>query len=189
MKRKREILNVTNPNKRLKMNQVIKEGYIDTINLKKELKNEIENFVPISSFPGGKTVKSNSLMDTIISSAEEVYEILGVGHTEKIYQKALIRELNLRGIECDSELVLPIYYKNGYVGHGRSDIIINRKPGPPIIIELKSIARNSFTHLEIAKLKTYMTSSKSNIGVIINFGQGNAKNCKYQIIQFNEKEL
>lgn len=78
-----------------------------------------------------------SAFNDIVSSAEEVHESLGVGHTESVYHRALEREFSERGIPFSSEGTIPIFYKGAPVGRRRPDMFVDRDDGT-IIVELKS---------------------------------------------------
>lgn len=79
-------------------------------------------------------------MDTveqIISSANEVHDILGEGHTEATYHRALERELSERGVSFSSEGTIPIFYKGTPVGKRRPDMFVEAED-ETIIVELKA---------------------------------------------------
>ena len=106
------------------------------------------------------------LLEAIIDISNEIYEILGAGHLETIYHRAMETEFRIHGIKYSSEVATPIYYKDTYIGHGRADIVI---PGI-LVIELKATATSLRTP-DKEKLKSYMTSLKIDDGIIINFPQ------------------
>lgn len=64
----------------------------------------------------------------------QVYNILGFGHRESVYQKALGREFTKRKISFEAEPVLSIWYDGEKVGTYRPDFVVENK----IIIEIKS---------------------------------------------------
>ena len=70
----------------------------------------------------------------ILDSAKAVFQDLGEGWNEAVYQKATEVELRERGIKYEEQRVLPIYYKGKYVvGEGKPDLII--------LVELESSKR------------------------------------------------
>jgi GxxExxY protein len=118
-----------------------------------------------SSQRSEKTSSQRSLIDRVSDCADIVYGILGPGHTEYIYQKALLVELRLSDIVCTSEVITPIEYKKQYIGYGRADIII----GKDIVVELKALFDIGNTLNK--KVQIYMKSLGINQGLLINFPQ------------------
>lgn len=110
------------------------------------------------------------ILECIIDISNEIYEILGTGHTETIYHRAMETEFRMHGINYSSEVATPIYYKETYIGYGRADIVI---PGI-LVIELKATA-TSLRGPDKEKLRAYMTSLKIDDGIIINFPQSDSQ--------------
>ena len=100
----------------------------------------------------------------IIGCAYEVHRILGPGLLESVYQKALVRELKLKGFKVHSEVDIEINYKGVNVGSDlRLDIIVN----DTIIIELKSVENILPVHKK--QLLTYLRLTNLQVGLLINF--------------------
>jgi hypothetical protein len=83
------------------------------------------------------------VINKILDSAKAVFQDLGEGWPEAIYQKAMEVELRERGIKYEEQRVLPVYYKDKYlVGRGELDLIVlvNLWSGKRvhIVIELKT---------------------------------------------------
>lgn len=87
-----------------------------------------------------ETIKS--LLEEIVSSAEEVYKELSWGWTEQTYQAALMQELKFRGVDCTEEVSMCVLYKGESLTktNFRIDLLITPKAciGQKIIIELKA---------------------------------------------------
>jgi GxxExxY protein len=112
-----------------------------------------------------KKIYEKALSDIVIKCSYEVYQILGPGYLEKVYENALIEELRFRGImEVNSQVPVDVYYKNKCVGDYFADIIIGEK----IIMELKSCSEISQKH--IAQLLNYLKATGIKVGYVINFG-------------------
>lgn len=94
----------------------------------------------------------------------EVYNELGSGHKEAIYQKALAKEFNNRNIPFKREADLKIIYKGEKVGTYRPDFIIDNK----IIIELKAVEFMSKAYEQ--QIVHYLKSVDINLGLLVNFG-------------------
>ena len=101
----------------------------------------------------------------IIEAFYKVYNTLGYGFLEKVYQNAMLIELRAMGFECQSEMFVKVYYEGFIVGDYRADIIVDNC----IIIENKStktlIEDNEF------QLINYLKATKFELGMLLNFGK------------------
>lgn len=104
------------------------------------------------------------LSQEVYNAASEVYDTLGSGFLEKVYEKAFIVELNNRGIKVEAQKPLEIYYKGTNVGTYYADIVIEDK----IIVELK--AQKMVAHENFTQLLNYLRASGLRLGLLINFG-------------------
>ena len=96
----------------------------------------------------------------------EVYNAFGPGLLESVYQKALKRELELRGHNVHTECSIPIVYKDEILDTSfRLDLIVDNK----VIIELKSVEVVLPVHFK--QLRTYLKLMNLNQGWLINFGE------------------
>lgn len=102
----------------------------------------------------------------IIDTCSTIFDILGRGYPECVYQKAFECELRLNGVAYESEKIIPITYKNTQVGYGRADNVINNE----IVVEFKSVVASPKLH-EIEQIKHYMKYLNIDKGIIVNFGQ------------------
>lgn len=101
----------------------------------------------------------------IIGAAIEVHKQLGRGLSEAIYQEALEMELEDHGIIVEQEKKLQLWYKGRRMKkHYFADMFYNG-----LIIELKSVSDLSSEHR--AQLLNYLRISKTNRGLLINFGE------------------
>jgi len=73
------------------------------------------------------------ITEQIIGAAFEVYRVLGYGFLEKVYQRAMQVELQLRGLRADIESKIQVIYKGHEVGPYRADLFVNEC----VIAELK----------------------------------------------------
>jgi GxxExxY protein len=105
------------------------------------------------------------LTDQILNVFYEVYNELGYGFLEKVYQNAMYYELKDRGFEVVTQKRLPVQYKGREVGEYFSDIIVN----DVVILELKACASISEEH-EL-QLLNYLKASSIEIGFVLNFGK------------------
>lgn len=102
--------------------------------------------------------------NAIIKSAFEVHRILGHGFLEKVYESALVYELQSRNIKCEVQKQMDIYYKDIKVGKYIADILVDEK----IIIEVKANSGLSDEHF--AQLLNYLKATKNRLGILINIG-------------------
>ena len=105
----------------------------------------------------------NSLTEAVIGAAFEVSNTLGAGFLEKLYERALVSELTLRGIAIVTQAVYPVAYKGQIIGEYRPDLVIENI----LIVELKCVDRFSPTHL--AQCLSYLHASGLNLALLLNF--------------------
>ena len=103
--------------------------------------------------------------ETIIGCAYRVYNKMGFGFLESVYQKCLLIELRKAGLDMESQEPITVYYDDEIVGEFVADIIVN----DTIILELKSVRRVIKAH-EV-QLVNYLVSTGKPVGLILNFGE------------------
>jgi GxxExxY protein len=110
------------------------------------------------------------LTGQIIGAAIEVHKQLGPGLLENAYQICLARELDLRGLNFEKEVPLPIEYKGIQLDCGyRLDFIVNNT----VILELKAVEKLESVHE--AQLLTYLRLTRCKVGLLINFNGSTLK--------------
>ena len=105
----------------------------------------------------------------IIAAVIEVHKILGYGFLENVYEKALLKELRLRGLKAVTQKEIKVIYKDEEVGSYFADIVVN----DDIILELKSVEH--LTNAHKAQLLNYLKGTGSRLGFLINFGKEKAE--------------
>ena len=103
--------------------------------------------------------------ETIIGCAYRVYNKMGFGFLESVYEKCLLIELRKAGLDAESQKPITVYYDNEIVGEFIADIIVNNT----IIAELKSVRRVIEAH-EV-QLVNYLVATGKPVGLILNFGE------------------
>jgi len=93
----------------------------------------------------------------------EVYRQLGCGFLEKVYEKALITELKLQGVQAESQVPIIVRYKNAVVGEYFADLVVEGV----IILELK--AQQKISPANEAQLLNYLKASGIRVGMLVNF--------------------
>ena len=118
-----------------------------------------------------KYEKANALSYDVIGAALEVHREMGSGLYESIYEKCLMRELELRGIPAKNQVIVPIEYKGFQFEEPlRLDVIVDHC----LIVELKSVETVMPAHK--AKLLAYMKLMDIPLGLVINFHEPILKN-------------
>ena len=112
----------------------------------------------------------NDLTYQIIGSIYDVYNNLGPGLLESVYEEVLVYELRKKGLQAEHQINLPIIYdghelKNPY----QLDIIVNNQ----VIIELKSVEELNKLHFK--QLQTYLKLSSIKHGLLVNFNTTDIK--------------
>jgi GxxExxY protein len=106
----------------------------------------------------------NELTEKIIGCAFRVYNTLGFGFLESVYEKSLIVELAEIGQKIESQKKIQVFYNGRNVGDFIADLIIN----DVVIIELKSVQELILVH-EV-QLVNYLKATNKPVGLLINFG-------------------
>jgi len=101
----------------------------------------------------------------IMAAVSEVHKVLGPGFLESIYEKALIKELESRGIKVETQKVIDLMYKDRKIGIHRLDLVVDSK----VVIELKTVERFSVHHK--AQLTSYLKASGYKLGILVNFSK------------------
>jgi GxxExxY protein len=107
--------------------------------------------------------------EKIIGAAFEVYKVLGYDFLEKVYQKAMVHELMLRGVSCDEEPPTPAMYKGIKLLDYFGDLLVEGV----VIVELK--AHKSYQSEDEAQLLNELRASNQKVGLLINFGRDAVK--------------
>jgi len=106
----------------------------------------------------------SDITEKIIKSFYNVYNELGYGFLEKVYEKAMMIELKDMSLERKRQQAVEVKYKNQNVGDYFPDIIVEDE----VIVELKAI-KNIIEDHEI-QLVNYLKATDIEVGLILNFG-------------------
>jgi GxxExxY protein len=110
------------------------------------------------------TLAHQELTDTIINAFFTVYNALGYGFLEKVYENALLHELRKRGLQVEAQRRLLVYYDGVVVGEYFADLLVEGK----IILELKAAEAIEESHT--AQLVNYLKATRCEVGFVLNFG-------------------
>jgi GxxExxY protein len=109
--------------------------------------------------------KHSDLTDKIIKAFYTVYNKLGYGFLEKVYENALLIELTKCGLKAVSQIPIKVYYDGLDVGMYFADFIVNDL----VIIELK--AAEGLIEEHEAQLVNYLKATDIEVGLLLNFGK------------------
>ena len=105
------------------------------------------------------------LTDAIIKTFYEVYNELGYGFLEKVYQNSLYLELKNKGYKVEAQKKISVYYKRTEVGEYYADLLVEDL----IILELK--AADSIVKDFENQILNYLRGTECEVGLLLNFGK------------------
>ncbi|MBV8807083.1 MAG: GxxExxY protein [Acidobacteriaceae bacterium] len=103
------------------------------------------------------------LTERVLGAVFEVSNMLGVGFLEKVYERALLRELGLRGIPATAQASFTVTYKGHSVGEYFADILVE----DVLVIELKCVERLANEHTP--QCLNYLRASNRTVCLLVNF--------------------
>src|ERR1700680_2233937 len=105
----------------------------------------------------------DSLSEKVLSAVFEVSNTLGAGFLEKVYERALLRELSLRGIRATTQASFKVTYKDHSGGEYFADILVEDS----LVIEIKCVDR--FANEHTAQCLNYLKASGLTVCLLVNF--------------------
>ncbi len=109
-------------------------------------------------------MKQKPLTEKIIKSFYCVYNKLGYGFLEKVYENALMIEFKKDGMSAVQQSPVNVMYENEVIGQYFADIIVDNK----VIIEIK--AKRNLIPQDEAQLLNYLKATDKEVGLLVNFG-------------------
>ena len=113
---------------------------------------------------GSPGLKHAGLTEQIIGIFYDVYNELGHGFLESVYEESLVIALREAGLEVRSQVPVPVWFRRHKVGEFRADMLVENE----IILELKSARLLEPSHE--AQLPPYLKSTNVEVGLLLNFG-------------------
>lgn len=110
-------------------------------------------------------MKHELITEKIIQAFYKVYNTLGYGFLERVYQNALCIELENMGFKAEKEKKILVYYNGNIVGEYYADLIIE----DVIAVELKAI--ETLVEENEHQLVNYLKATKIEVGLLLNFGK------------------
>ena len=106
----------------------------------------------------------DELSGKVIEAFYNVYNELGFGFLEKVYENAMVVELQEMGISCRAQQPIKVYYNEKQVGKYYADVLVENL----IILELKS---GKLAPPHVYQLLNYMKATDIEVGLLMSFGQ------------------
>ena len=103
--------------------------------------------------------------ERIIKCFYEVYNTLGYGFLEKVYENSLFNELSINGLKCEKQKKIKVQYKGEEVGEYFADILVD----DAVILELK--AAETLCKEHEFQLINYLKATNIELGLLLNFGK------------------
>jgi GxxExxY protein len=108
--------------------------------------------------------KQANLTDKVLKAFFKVYNTLGYGFAERVYENALVIELKKLGLQVEKQKEITVYYEGEVVGDYVADIVVNGV----VMLELKAV--RTLTEDHEAQLLNYLKATPVEVGLLLNFG-------------------
>ncbi len=108
--------------------------------------------------------KYKDITEKIIKAFYQVYNTLGYGFLEKVYENAMLIELRKLGLTATPQFPVKVYYEEQIIGEYFADILVDEK----VIVEIKSA--KSLAEGHEAQLLNYLKATEIEVGLLLNFG-------------------
>lgn len=109
-------------------------------------------------------MKCGELTDRIICAFYNVYNTLGYGFLEKVYENALVLELEKNDVEVKSQWPIQVRYNGESVGEYFADLLVAQK----VVVEIK--VGKTIAPAHEAQLLNYLKATNIEVGLLLNFG-------------------
>jgi len=108
--------------------------------------------------------RHSEITQRIINAFYCVYNSLGFGFLENVYENALCIELLNEGFTVEQQKGIDVYYKNQIVGKYKADIVVD----DIIVLELKAVEKHLKEHEN--QIINYLKATNIEVGLLLNFG-------------------
>ena len=111
------------------------------------------------------TLLHKRITDAVLKIYFDVYNQLGSGFLEKVYQNAMYFELKDKGFKVEAQKQIKVYFREQLVGEYFADLIVEDK----VIVELK--ATELLMNAHVAQTLNYLKATEIEVGLLLNFGE------------------
>jgi GxxExxY protein len=108
--------------------------------------------------------RHSELTEVIIGTFYEVYNELGHGFLESVYENSLGMALRMKGFEVHQQIAIPVHFRGAPVGDFDADLLVNKQ----VLLELKTAKNIDEAH--VAQLLNYLKATEIEVGLVLNFG-------------------
>lgn len=109
--------------------------------------------------------KHADVTDKVLRAFFKVYNTLGYGFAERVYENALAIELKRSGLQVEKQKGITVYYEGEVVGDYVADVVVNGV----VMLELKAVRTSTEEHE--AQLLNYLKATPVEVGLLLNFGE------------------
>jgi GxxExxY protein len=106
----------------------------------------------------------SDLTDKVIGTFYEVYNELGFGFVESVYEEAMTMALQAKNMDVQRQLAIPVWFRGQKIGVYQADLVINGC----VLVELKACKNLDSAHE--AQLLHYLRATEIEVGLLLNFG-------------------
>jgi GxxExxY protein len=114
--------------------------------------------------PTNEQFRHAELTKAIIGCFYDVYNELGFGFIESVYENSLSIALRAKGFDVRQQIAIPVWFRGTQVGDFDADMMVNRL----ILLELKTARAIEKAHL--GQLMNYLKATEIEVGLLLNFG-------------------
>ena len=111
-----------------------------------------------------KALIESNLTEHVIGVFYSVYNELGCGFLESVYENAMALALRVAGFDAAQQVSLSVKFRGQAVGTFRADIVVEKR----VVLEIKAVERLALVHE--AQLINYLKASEIQVGLLFNFG-------------------
>ena len=118
----------------------------------------------MNNSPTNEQFRHAELTRAIIGCFYDVYNELGFGFIESVYERSLCIALRAKGFEVHQQIAIPVWFRGNQVGDFDADVMVNRL----VLLELKTGRAIEKAHL--GQLMNYLKATEIEVGLVLNFG-------------------
>ena len=108
--------------------------------------------------------KHREVTDKILRAFFDVYNELGNGYLESVYQESMVIAMQGAGLDVRREVEIPVRFRGHLVGNSKADLLVNGV----VLVELKTA--RAFDESHQAQLMHYLKATDIEVGLLLNFG-------------------